>query len=82
MDKNILINNLKMNVLDLLNELDSQKIPVKGFSVDLDKKQIELSLKRYDLKEIFDAELILKKHSTALVSQGFGLSIKYEILIK
>jgi len=70
-----------MNVLDLMKDLDDQKIHIKGFNVDNDKKVIELFLKTYDLQYIMTAHEILKTHANEFIADGFSIAVKYEISI-
>lgn len=71
-----------MNVLDLMKDLDNQKIMVKGFNVDNDKKVIELLLKMYDLQYILVAHKILSNHAKEFIANGFSIAVKYEISIE
>lgn len=70
-----------MNVLDLMKDLDNKQIQVKGLNVDYDNKQIELLLKMYNLEYILTAHEILRNHADIFISDGFGISVKYEISI-
>ena len=70
-----------MNVLDLLNDLDNEKIQIKGLNIDFDNKKIDLILEVYKLEDILNAHEILKKRGIIFISKGFDISVKYGISI-
>ncbi len=71
-----------MNILDLLKDLDKNQIEIREINTDIEKKQIELLLKVYDLEYILKAHEILRKHAQIFISQGYNISVKYAISVK
>ncbi|HUW06052.1 MAG TPA: hypothetical protein VMW01_07310 [Williamwhitmania sp.] len=70
-----------MNVLDLMNDLDDQKIRILGINFDNDNKAIVILLKIFDLKHILTAHEILKNNAKEFTANGFSLAVRYEISI-
>jgi hypothetical protein len=68
-----------MNISDLINEILNNGIKIKGYSVDMDNKTIDVSLPSYDLEQMGKAHSIIAQYAKKLKLEGFRISVKYEI---
>ncbi|GEM_PF-3438116 len=68
-----------MNMLDLIKDLDANKISFHGIKVNQDTKAVELSLKLYDLHYLARAHEILRTHAQDFIAHGYTMEVYYAI---